>query len=65
VVGYLDGVQKILFSDTGDLGLIDTNNVLRFFKDDVSEASAGSVARIRIYDSVLSPTDVSGLDRLP
>ena len=65
VVGYVNGVQQISFTDTGDLGVIDLNNILRFFQDNGSEASAGSVARIRIYDSVLSPTDVSGLDRLP
>ncbi|HEV8130970.1 MAG TPA: SBBP repeat-containing protein, partial [Acidobacteriota bacterium] len=70
VTGYVNGVQQFSFTDSSDLGLIDSNNVLRFFQDNTSggttgEASAGSVARIRLYDSALSASEVAALDRLP
>jgi len=66
VTGYVDGVQQIQFSDSNSVGVIDSNNTLRFFRDDgSSEASAGSVARIRIYGGALTATQVAALSRLP
>jgi YD repeat-containing protein len=66
VTGYVDGVQQFQFSDSSSYGVIDSNNTLRFFKDDgSSEASAGSVARIRIYNGALTATQVAALSRLP
>jgi sugar lactone lactonase YvrE/P pilus assembly chaperone PapD len=65
VVGYVNGVQQFSFVDSSDIGVIDVNNTLRFFRDDGSEASAGSVARIRLFNSALTATQVSALDRLP
>lgn len=65
VTGYVDGVQQIQFNDTGGLGTINSSNTLRFFKDDGSEASAGAVARIRLYDGALTASQVSALNRLP
>jgi len=65
VVGYVDGVQIISLTDTNDVGVVDINNTLRVFKDDGGESSSGSVARIRLYDSVLSASEVAGLNRLP
>jgi YD repeat-containing protein len=65
VTGYVDGVQQIQFSDSGGLGTINSSNTLRLFKDDGSEASAGTVARIRLYDGALSAAEVAALSRLP
>ena len=65
-VGYLDGVQQISFNDGSDLAVFsETNNIIHFFKDDFTtstgEASAGVVDLIRIYDGVLSQSDVVDL----
>ena len=68
VVGYVNSTQQFSFVDSSDDALIDTNNILRFFRDDLvvsGEASAGSVARIRLYNVALSAAEVSALDRLP
>ena len=65
VIGYVNGVKQLEFTDSSDLGLIDNNNTLRFFKDNNFEASAGSVARIRLYNGPLSASEVAALDRLP
>ena len=70
VKGYVDGAKQFEFSDaTAQDAIISNKNTLRFFKDNTSggtagEDSAGSVARIRLYDSALSETDVGKLDRL-
>jgi subtilisin-like proprotein convertase family protein len=66
--GYVDG-RLVLNGATGgvyDLALAGTT--LRFFRDDTefpNEASAGSVARIRIYDGPLSDSQVAALDTVP
>jgi len=66
VTGYVNGTQQFQFSDTSaGVAIINGNNTLRFFRDDGSEASAGSVARIRIYNGVLNATQVAALGRLP
>jgi hypothetical protein len=69
VVGYVNGVRQFSFSDTANRAVIDGNDTLRYFKDNVSggsggEHSAGSVARIRLYDRALSADQVAALDRL-
>ncbi len=74
VVGYVDGVQQFSFFDglsdgNGFQAIIDANQTLRFFRDNESdgatdEHSAGSVARIRLYDRALTATEVGVLDRL-
>ncbi|MEP7269951.1 MAG: LamG-like jellyroll fold domain-containing protein [Acidobacteriota bacterium] len=68
--GYVNGVQVLSFVDTADLAVLDSFNQLRFFRDNESngpgdESSAGSVARIRLYDCAFSAAEVIGLDRLP
>jgi hypothetical protein len=64
---YVNGVQQGQGPDTnGDL-VIDGNNRLGFFQDDLAaggEASAGNVARIRLYDAPMTPAQVAALDRL-
>ncbi len=66
VTGYVDGVQQFQFSDTSSHGVI-SGNTLRFFRDNSGtlEASAGSVARIRLYNGAQSSSQVSALTRLP
>jgi hypothetical protein len=67
VTGYVDGVQQFQFSDPGNYAVINGSNTLRFFKDDSSssEASAGSVARIRLYNGAMTASQVAALSRLP
>jgi hypothetical protein len=65
-VGYVNGVQQITFTDSSALAVFTaTNNIIQFFKDDFttnqSEASAGIVDLIRIYDAPLSATAVAAL----
>lgn len=66
VVGYVDGRQAISFTDADNDGVIDASNALRFFQDDsdtgFTEASAGAVARIRLFSTALSPSEVAALD---
>lgn len=66
VTGYVDGVQQFQFSDTSSHGVI-SSNTLRFFRDNSGtfEASAGSVARIRLYNGALTASQVAALSRLP
>ena len=68
VTAYLNGVQEFSFNDSGNDAVIDFNNALRFFKDDevvIGEESAGSVARIRLYDCVLTASEIAALDHPP
>jgi hypothetical protein len=70
VTGYVDGVQQFQFTDTNNDAVIDSNNTLRFFQDNTSgggtgEASAGSIARLRLYGRALGATEIAGLDREP
>lgn len=65
VRAYVDGSPQFEFDDTTSQdAVISGANVLRFFKDNTSEDSGGSVARIRLFDSALSADDVGRLDRL-
>lgn len=65
-IGYVNGVQQFAFFDTSNLGTFTgTNNIIQFFKDDFatgqSEASAGVVDLIRIYDAPLTSQQVANL----
>jgi hypothetical protein len=67
LTGYVNGLQQFSVDDsTNQYGVIDGNNVLRFFQDNLSgssgEDSAGAVARIRIWDGVLSADQVAALN---
>lgn len=70
VTGYVDGVQVLQFTDSGDLGVIATDT-LRFFQDNIhgggsgTEHSAGNVAGIRLFDGALTSAEVASLDRVP
>jgi hypothetical protein len=66
--GYVNGVRQFSLTDTNKEGVIDSSATLRFFIDDnavPNEASAGAVARIRIYRGALSPRAVKHLRALP
>ncbi len=64
VTGYVNGVQHITFTDGTSLAVFTgANSEIRFFIDDNptggSEASAGVVDRIRIYDGALTAAQVN------
>jgi hypothetical protein len=64
VVGYVDGVRRFSFRDTGELAVIDANDTLLFFRDDsvtASEYSGGALSRIRLYDGSLTWNEVAAL----
>ena len=55
---YVDGESKVEFIDPGDEAVLDQDQVLNFFQDDLiakNEASPGAVALIRLYDRVMTP----------
>ena len=66
VVIYRDGRLKLdVANDQGCFQI--TNNLLRFFQDDTQdpgEASAGNVARIRLYDAPMTDLQARSLDRI-
>jgi hypothetical protein len=68
VAGYVNGVPQWSFADTGDAGVIDSNNTLNFFRDNITganhEDSAGAVARITLYNGALSASQVAALTPL-
>lgn len=64
VRGYGQGAQLFSFSDTTghDFGLLSgPDGLVRFFRDDTTEASAGFVDFIRLYDRVLTDAEVAAL----
>jgi hypothetical protein len=66
ITGYVNGWPQFTVDDSSNqYGVIDSNNVLRFFQDNLTgasgEDSAGAVARIRIWDGVLSADDIAAL----
>jgi hypothetical protein len=65
VAAYVNGVPQFAFVDSTDEAITNANNVLRFFRDDGAEGSAGSIARLRVSDVALSASELATLDRLP
>ncbi len=68
VAGYVNGDRQFRFTDASGDAVIGPDDVLRFFKDNTGgvgtgEESAGSVARIRLYDFALTAGEVESLDR--
>jgi hypothetical protein len=66
VVGYVNGVEDVSFTDTtGDATFTGANAILRFFEDDnvtgARESSAGRATRISIYDGALTSTEAAVL----
>lgn len=55
---YINGQSKLEFKDPGTEGMLDADQVLNFFQDDLianHESSAGTIALIRLYDRVMTP----------
>jgi hypothetical protein len=66
VVGYVNGVQQISFTDSSSDAVFNAaNHIINFFQDDNvtggRESSSGSVRQIRIFDTALSATEVAAL----
>ncbi|MCI1728292.1 MAG: LamG domain-containing protein [Chiayiivirga sp.] len=68
-VGYLDGVQQFTFVDTeasGQFTAIAAARTLHFLRDDNdtgnSEEAAGVLHRVRLFDRVLTPAEVTALE---
>ncbi|GAB2792096.1 hypothetical protein GCM10027275_41200 [Rhabdobacter roseus] len=60
---YVNGESKVEFIDPNQEAVLDLDQVLNFFQDDLiagNEASAGAVAYIRLYDEVKDPVFVQG-----
>lgn len=68
VRGYVNGLSEIDFNDSSQHAILDTDDILSFFQDDVvvaNEHAAGAVSRIRLWDGALSEQVVANLDRSP
>lgn len=68
VTAYVNGRKVLSFTDSGNAWLATAS--VRFGKDNTSagatgEETGGDLARIRLWDTALSATDVTSLDRLP
>ncbi|MCF2487089.1 OmpA family protein [Dyadobacter sp. CY347] len=58
---YINGQSKLEFKDPGTEGMLDNDQVLNLFQDDLianHESSAGSIVLIRVYDRVMTPVFV-------
>ena len=59
---YMDGDLQLTVS--GDAS-VSAANLLHFFRDDSPvENSSGQVARLRVFDTALTPAEIGALDRL-
>ena len=61
---YCDGVLRLTVNDSSNYGVVSSANTLRFFKDNGGDIGSGSVSRIHIFSSVLTPTEVADLNAL-
>jgi len=59
VRAYVGPDLVFAFNDLSNRARIDPNRIIRFFRDnDNDEESSGAVARIRLWDQVLTPDQV-------
>lgn len=68
LAGYADGVRQFSLNDASSRVGVVRSRGLSLFRDDGRpgrEESAGAIARLRIWDTPLSPAAVAALDRLP
>ena len=61
---YCDGVLRLTVNDSSNYGVVTSANTLRFFKDNGGDIGSGSVSRIHIFSSVLTPSEVADLNAL-
>lgn len=68
VSAYLDGLLQLSFNDINSYAVFSSpNNIMNFFYDDRlqgTEASAGSLNYLRIYDQALTQSEISQLQPL-
>ncbi|MGH9948872.1 MAG: FG-GAP-like repeat-containing protein [Pyrinomonadaceae bacterium] len=64
VRAYRDGGFRVNEPDPDGDFIFDTN-MLQLFQDPLENASAGNIARLRVYDGALTTTQVRALDRVP
>jgi hypothetical protein len=63
VSAYVDGINVINFLDPAGMTVFSgPNGIIHFFQDEGSEASAGSVNRIRLYDGALTAQEVASIN---
>ena len=63
IAAYTNGAPQFTYPDSNGQSIVGIDG-LRFFKDDgATEASAGSVARIRVYDGALTPAEVLDIEQ--
>jgi hypothetical protein len=60
LTGYVDGIPQFSYSDASDQA-VSTHPVgnVYFFVDDADEESAGTVARLRVYNSALAADEIT------
>lgn len=65
VVVYVNGVQQLSFDDSSDLAIFTDNNgsgaFARFFEDNGSENTAGTLDHVRIFSKVLTAAQAKAL----
>ena len=59
ITGYVNGVQQFTYTDALDQAVSPSYGNIYFFQDNGDEESAGAVARIRLYDSALSASQIT------
>jgi hypothetical protein len=58
---YFNGVYEVSFTDSDNDAVLDEDNVLHFFQDDLEvpdDASPGAVALLKVYDYEMTPSQV-------
>jgi hypothetical protein len=64
-VGYIDGVERFRFLDAAGESRVPPSGLLHLFRDDAvtedRENSQGAVARLRVFDTALTPLEVMAL----
>ena len=64
-VGYIDGVERFRFQDAAGESRVPPSGLLHLFRDDAAtddrENSQGAVARLRLFDTALTPPEVMAL----
>jgi len=65
VAGYINGVERFRFQDTENEAVLPASGQFYFLRDDLEtgdgENSAGAVARLRLFDTALTPAEVLAL----
>jgi hypothetical protein len=71
VTGYVDGIRQWQFDDSRNgYAVIGGSDTMRFFRDNehgiyTYEHAPGAVARIRLFDHALTPSEVAALPKYP